>query len=131
MRIAMRSVVAVAAALLVSCGGGADTRTVELTIRHSRFVPAEVSVPAGARVRFVVRNLDPIAHELIVGDEEVQRRHEDGTEPHHGSVPGEVSVPAGTTRTTTYEFDGPGSVPFACHLPGHWAFGMRGTVRVG
>ncbi len=127
---AIGSAVALAAALLASCGGDA-TRTVELTIRHSRFLPADVSVQPGDRVRFVVRNLDPIAHELIVGDEEVQRRHEDGTEPHHGAVPGEVSVPAGATRSTTYEFNDPGVVPFGCHLPGHWDFGMRGSVRVG
>ena len=130
MRRAIGSAVALAAALLASCGGDGIT-TVELTIRHSRFLPAHVSVDPGDRVRFVVRNLDPIAHELIVGDEEVQQRHEDGTEPHHGAVPGEVSVPAGATRSTTYEFGGPGVVPFGCHLPGHWRFGMRGSVRVG
>jgi uncharacterized cupredoxin-like copper-binding protein len=81
-------------------------------------------------VRFVIHNLDPIDHELILGDEEVQRRHEKGTEAHHGTIPGEVSVPAGESRSTTFTFDAPGTVPFGCHLPGHWAFGMRGSVRV-
>jgi len=77
-----------------------------------------------------VRNQDPIAHELIVGDKRVQRIHELGTERHHGAKPGEISVPAGATSTTTYTFDRPGRLYFACHLPGHYAYGMRGTIDV-
>ena len=112
------------------CGGAAE-RTVELTIKHSRFAPPAVEVAPGERVRFVIRNLDPIDHEFILGDAEVQQRHEDGTEAEHGLVPGEVSIPAVAERSTTYEFGDPGTLVFGCHLPGHWAYGMRGTVRVG
>jgi uncharacterized cupredoxin-like copper-binding protein len=119
---------------LAACSGGAGpaTRevTVTLTIRYSRFVPSVLEVRSGTTVRFVVRNLDPIAHELIVGDEAVQDVHERGSETHHGERPGEVSVPAGSTAETTYVFDGPGTVLLGCHLPGHWDHGMRGTVRV-
>ena len=131
-----RSLAVVAlAASLTGCGGddpsgGAADRTVELTARFSRFEPADLIVAAGTVVRFVVRNDDPIDHELIVGDDAVHKRHEDGTEPHHGDKPGEVSVPARTTAETTYRFDRPGTVLFACHLPGHFAYGMQGVVRV-
>ncbi len=116
-----------------SLGGCADrgTRTVEITVRHSRFEPATIHAVRGETVRFVIRNLDPIDHEFILGDQGVQRRHETGTEPHHGAVPGEVSVPAGETRTTVYAFTSPGELPFGCHLPGHWAYGMRGAVLIG
>jgi uncharacterized cupredoxin-like copper-binding protein len=41
-----------------------------------------------------------------------------------------MSVPAGTTRTTTYTLTNPGTLIFGCHLPGHYAFGMRGLVTV-
>ena len=41
-----------------------------------------------------------------------------------------VAVPAGSTVTTTYAFDGEGLLWFACHLPGHWAYGMQGTVHI-
>jgi uncharacterized cupredoxin-like copper-binding protein len=82
-------------------------------------------------VRIVVRNNDPIDHELIVGDQAVQDGHEHGTDgSHDGSVPGQVSVPAGATVTTTYRFDRPGRLLYGCHVPGHWAYGMRGTVEV-
>ena len=110
---------------------GGEARTVELVAHHSRFSPATVSVPVGTTVRFVVRNLDPIDHELIVGRPEVHRRHEKGREAHHhGEVPGEISVPAGGTATTTWTATEVGSTVFACHLPGHLGYGMAGTIRV-
>jgi uncharacterized cupredoxin-like copper-binding protein len=105
-------------------------RTVEITVEHSRFDPAVLEASPGETVRFVIRNLDPIDHEFILGNQAVQDRHETGTEPHHGEVPGEVSVPAGTQAVTTYRFRAAGSLPFGCHLPGHWAYGMRGTVHI-
>ena len=103
---------------------------VRLTIRHSRFVPAAINVPAGATIRFVVDNTDPINHELILGDQAVQDKHETGTETHHGSVPGEISVDAGKSASTTYTFGGPGEVLMGCHLPGHWTYGMQAVVSV-
>ena len=105
-------------------------RTVVITARHSRFEPATVTVATGTTVRFVLRNHDPIDHEFIVGPKEVHDRHQDGTEPQHGDVPGEVSVPAGREASTTYTFTSGGAVQFACHLPGHRAYGMVGTVVV-
>lgn len=118
---------------LAAWSGGAEGggRTVTLTIHHSRFSVDELRVRPGETVRFVVRNTDPIEHELIVGDQSVQDRHEVGTDALHGDRPGEVSVPAGSTAVTTYRFGPAGSpVLFGCHLPGHWAFGMHGTIRV-
>jgi uncharacterized cupredoxin-like copper-binding protein len=109
-------------------------RTIVLTVHHSRFDVAELKARPGEVVTFVIRNTDPIDHELIVGDEAVQKRHEAGRERHHhGDVPGEVSVAAGAERRTTYRFarDGPDRIEFACHLPGHYAYGMHGWVVVG
>jgi uncharacterized cupredoxin-like copper-binding protein len=115
-------------------GDGPD-RTVVVTMHHSRFEPAVVRVAPGERVRFVLRNTDPIDHEFILGDGAVQRRHEKGRDRrHHGEVPGERSVAAGQEAATTYAFpaglDGR-ALEFACHLPGHYAYGMHGTAQVG
>ena len=41
-----------------------------------------------------------------------------------------MSIPAGATRTTTVTFDTPGTYRYICHLPGHEAYGMVGTVVV-
>jgi uncharacterized cupredoxin-like copper-binding protein len=135
-----RAVLAVAAAALLGVAGcnddpaegalGPGTVTVDLELHHSRFRPARLRVVEGTTVRFVVRNTDPIDHELIVGDAAVHRRHERGTEPYHPPKPGEVSVAAGETAETTYEFTEPGTVEMACHLPRHLGYGMRGEIEV-
>ena len=57
-------------------------------------------------------------------------RHATGHEAFHPPVPGEVSVPADARASTTYAFHAPGPVEFACHLPGHYQYGMHGTVVV-
>ncbi|HEX2057009.1 MAG TPA: cupredoxin domain-containing protein [Actinomycetota bacterium] len=131
----MRRAVVAAAVLLAAsgCSGGdeaAATREVHVKLRFSRFVPDELEFPAGTTVRFVVDNRDPIDHEFLIGDEEVQEAHEEGTEPRHGAKPGEISVPAGETRTTTYTFEEPGVLLIGCHLPTHWDYGMRGEITV-
>ena len=104
--------------------------TVDVGIRHSRFSVDELRVAEGTTVRFVVRNDDPIGHELVVGAADVHRRHETGGEAQHPPVPGEVSVAPGEVGVTVYDFDEPGAVTFACHLPGHVAYGMVGEVQV-
>jgi uncharacterized cupredoxin-like copper-binding protein len=128
--------------LLVSAGAGASGRTpaagvlgpgrVTVTIRidHSHFETAPIRVRPHTEVRFVVVNHDPIGHELIVGGPDVQARHANGHEAYHPPKPGEVSVPALGSASTTYFFHEPGPVEYACHLPGHYQYGMHGIVEV-
>ena len=87
-------------------------------------------MPVGVPVTITLRNTDPIDHEWIVGDDGVHDRHRKGTEPVHGSRPAEVTIPAGSTRTTTISFATPGKYLYICHLPGHEAYGMVGTLIV-
>ena len=125
------ALVAGVAVLVGGCAGAAArSTTVELDLHFSRFEPSSVTVPAGTPVTFILRNTDPIDHEWIVGTAAVHERHRAGTEPVHDSRPTEVSVPALETRQTTVEFDEAGTYQFVCHLPGHEAYGMVGTVRV-
>jgi uncharacterized cupredoxin-like copper-binding protein len=104
--------------------------TVRIGIEHSRFEPEEVHVVQGTKVRFLVDNGDPIGHELITGPPSVHRKHEQGSEARHPTRAGEVSVGPGDLAMTTYEFDDVGEFEFACHLPGHYAFGMHGVIVV-
>ena len=110
--------------------GPAGPVTVEIPIRYSHFERTVVTVRAGEAITFVLLNRDPIDHEWIVGDAAVHERHRTGTEPVHGSRPTEMSVGAGTTATTTVTFTKPGIYLYICHLPGHEAYGMVGTVQV-
>ena len=104
--------------------------TVQIDVYHSTFVPDRLAVVEGTRVRFLVVNGDPIHHELITGAPDVHVRHANGTEAEHPSIPGEVSVGPNDTAVTTFTFDTPGVYEFACHLPGHYEYGMHGTVIV-
>jgi uncharacterized cupredoxin-like copper-binding protein len=104
--------------------------TVEIDIHHSRFQPDRLTVLAGTRVRFLVVNGDPIHHELITGGPEVHIRHANGTESEHSSIPGEVTVGPNGMAITTFTFDDLGTFEFACHLPGHYEYGMRGLIEV-
>jgi uncharacterized cupredoxin-like copper-binding protein len=125
--LALAGLVLVLASGCAEASGGGPR---EIEIRYSRFAPRTIIVPAGVPVTFLLRNRDPIEHEWIVGTEAVHERHRQGTEPYHAEVPTEVTVPALTARTTTVTFDKPGEYSFICHLPGHEAYGMRGTLRV-
>ena len=117
--------------VLVSCSESkAMQNEATIDIRLSRFTPGEFTVAAGEPVTFTLKNGDPIAHEWIVGTAEVHERHRTGTEPYHDSRPTEVTIPAYSARVTTVTFDTPGDYIFICHLPGHEAYGMRGTVHV-
>jgi uncharacterized cupredoxin-like copper-binding protein len=103
---------------------------VEVSTHYSRFSVDDLRVYEGTLVRFVVHNDDPIHHELVAGGEDVHAAHAKGTDRLHPPVPGEVAVDPGETGYTAYLFDQPGTVAFACHLPRHFEFGMKGEVEV-
>jgi uncharacterized cupredoxin-like copper-binding protein len=109
---------------------GDNGTVIRLAVHHSRFIPDHVTVRAGTSVRFVIDNTDPILHEFIIGDAGIHERHENGTEQRHPPRPGEVTIDPGTTAETTFHFGDQGPVLYACHLPGHFAYGMFGNVQV-
>jgi uncharacterized cupredoxin-like copper-binding protein len=120
----------IGAAVVAGCGASPAPQRVEILIGYSHFSPAEVTVPHGVPVTFVLVNEDPIDHEWLIGDAAFHERHRTGTEPVHGERPDEVSVPAFATVQTTLTFDHPGDVVFICHFPGHEAYGMVGVLHV-
>lgn len=104
--------------------------TVTIRIHYSGFDLTQISVPRGVPVTFVLVNEDPIDHEWLIGDEAFHERHRRGTHTSHGAVANEVTIPALETVRTTITFTEPGPVRYICHLPGHEAYGMVGTVSV-
>ena len=129
MRVASRLL---AAAVLAAAASGCAPapQTVTITIHYSAFDLTEVTVAAGVPVTFVLVNEDPIDHEWLIGDEGFHDKHRSGTHAAHGDVPTEVTIPALATVETTITFDEPGTMAYICHLPGHEAYGMVGTVTV-
>jgi|ERR1700675_4535158 uncharacterized cupredoxin-like copper-binding protein len=119
-----------AAAVAGAVGRSAEPIVIEIDIHYSHFSPDAITVPAGRPITFVIVNNDPIDHEWIVGDAALHERHRTGTEPVHNARPTEISIDALHERRTTVTFASPGTLTFVCHLPGHEAYGMTGTVVV-
>ena len=107
------------------------------------------AVQAGRRVTFAVTNAGKLSHEFTLGDRATQLDHEhqmqaapagddmdmdmhDHMHMHAsgGSDAGGLTVPPGQTRRLSWTFDKPGIVLYGCHVLGHWAAGMRGTIVV-
>ncbi len=120
---------AIATLVVSGCGDGAPARAT-VAIHYSRFTPQVITVQAGVPVTITLRNDDPIEHEWIVGSPQVHERHRTGTEPVHEEVRTEVTVPAFSTRVTTLTFEQAAEYAYICHLPGHEAYGMVGTLRI-
>jgi uncharacterized cupredoxin-like copper-binding protein len=119
-----------AAVVAGAVGRSQQPLVVEIRIHYSHFEPSTISVPAGRPITFIITNTDPIDHEWIVGDAALHERHRTGTEPVHDARPTEVSIDALKERRTVVTFAKAGTLTFICHLPGHEAYGMSGTLVV-
>jgi uncharacterized cupredoxin-like copper-binding protein len=128
-RIAAAAMVCVLGVLAGGCGGGSSNK-LTIGVKYSHFTPTHVSAHAGDLITITLRNDDPIEHEWIIGTEAVHERHRTGTEPFHDSIPTEVTLPPYSTRVTKIYFDSPGALTYVCHLPGHEAYGMVGTLDI-
>jgi uncharacterized cupredoxin-like copper-binding protein len=111
-----------------------------------RYQPSSIVVRAGRRVSFAVHNAGRLPHEFILGDRATQLDHErqmqaappgtghTHTNDHDMAAPsgtgGALTVPPGQTRRLTWTFEKPGIVLYGCHVLGHWAAGMKGTIIV-
>ena len=117
------------AGLVAGCANSGPTR-VEIRIHYSHFEPSAITVAHGVPVTFVLINEDPIDHEWLIGDAAFHEKHRHGTEAHHGAHPNEVSLPPLDMVETTLIFDSPGTQLYICHVPGHEAYGMIGTLTI-
>jgi uncharacterized cupredoxin-like copper-binding protein len=113
-------------------GDAADAdRTVEVQTTESlKFDPASIDVAAGETITFVVTNDTSTPHEFVLGDEAYQDSHGDAMDDgmsHEGNA---VTLDPGDTQELTWTFSDAGEVIYACHVAGHYASGMRGTISV-
>jgi len=97
-----------------------------------RMEPAQLSVPAGVPITFVVTNSGATDHEFYLGDEQAQTAHEGEMSSGgmaHGDPAG-ISVKPGETKELTHTFDAPGQTLAGCHVAGHYGGGMKATISV-
>lgn len=91
--------------------------TVQVAAEGMRFVPAEISVPAGASVRVDFVNRDPTSPH----DFQTTRQYRDSRV---------VLWPNEQRNTVFIATDKPGRYAFICSVRGHAEAGMTGTIVV-
>jgi len=102
-----------------------DPRIVWLNMDDTlKFMPDSVTVQQGETIRFVLTNSGTVVHEFQVGvADKVAADEVDGV-----TNVEKDELDQGSTHAVDYTFDGPGPYAFACHEPGHYEAGMRGTI---
>ena len=132
----------------VSPGSSAAPREVNIVMKDWVFLPDPVDVVPGETVLLHVVNGGLVVHEAVIGDEAVQVAWEAAesaaADPPPGPTP-VVTVPSETAGIRIVVDSGKrvdvvwtvpasaaavGELVLGCHIPGHWAQGMRGVIRV-
>jgi len=110
-------------------------RTIEITqLDAFAFEPSELEVRMGETVTFEVTNEGETPHEFVLGDEMKQQEHESVMQEMGGEMmldePNAISVEPGETKSLTWTFTEMGTLQYGCHISGHFARGMVGTIDV-
>lgn len=98
-----------------------------------RYKPARISVKRGETIRFVVKNLGQVKHEVVLGTVKELREHaalmRKFPEMEHAD-PNQLAVDPGKTGELVWQFTNSGTFDFACLQPGHYEAGMHGKIAV-
>lgn len=110
-------------------------RTVKVALQDAlRFDPPTIDVRMGETITFEVVNEGQTTHEFVLGDASFQEDHEMSMGRMGGSLPPDepnsLVLEPGETRTLAWTFTTAGEVLYGCHMPGHYAGGMAGTITV-
>lgn len=110
------------------------TRTIEVEMNDAmRFVPANIKVKRGETIKFVVKNVGKVKHEMVLGTVKELKEHAEMMrkfpEMEHAD-PNQVSVDPGKTGELVWQFTKAGTHDFACLQPGHLEAGMVGKIAV-
>ena len=111
------------------------SRTIQLVMDDSmRFTPDNVAVKAGETVRFLVRNKGKLAHEMVIGPMDELKAHAEmmrSMPDMQHAEPNMLTLKPGQRGALVWQFGPPGTVDFACLVPGHMEAGMAAKVQVG
>ena len=140
-KLAITMLAAAALVVGVGCGGGSGDdeasgepvdEVIEVAARDIRFVPDEITIPAGKTVRLVLVNEDEgTAHDLEAEGLTV-RRMEGGGHPgeHGGGDMLAVHSEEGERSSVVFVAETPGTYEIFCTVPGHRDAGMVGRIIV-
>lgn len=109
-------------------------RTVQVTMTDQmRFSPARITVKRGETVRFAVKNVGQIKHEIQLGTVEELVEHAKVMLQHpemEHDDPNGISLQPGKAGELVWKFTKKGEFEFGCLVPGHFEGGMRGKIIV-
>jgi uncharacterized cupredoxin-like copper-binding protein len=131
----------------IRAGSSSAPREVSVVLKDWVFLPDPVDLVPGETVLLHVINGGLDIHELVIGDQAVQDAWELAEAAHADPPPGptpvvsvapeqagiRVVVASGQRIDLTWTVPGAaetGRLILGCHIPGHWAKGMRAAVRV-
>ena len=116
------------------CDPANVSRTIDIIMDdHMRFTPSNIQVEAGETVRFFIKNVGQVPHEMVIGSIEELKAHAAEMLAAPGmehEEPNMITLQPGKVGGLVWQFDQPGKVDFACLIPGHTEAGMVGTVEV-
>ncbi len=99
------------------------------------FDPTAIEVKVGETVTFRVTNAGKLPHDFTLGDADTQDDHDaemaSMSMDHMGAdEDNAVTLDVGATKDLTWTFTESGEILMGCHIPGHYAAGMRGTITI-
>ncbi|MDE2615658.1 MAG: cupredoxin family protein [Burkholderiales bacterium] len=110
-------------------------RSITIEMNDSmRYAPADVQVKQGETIRFVVKNVGKVKHELSLGTQQELLEHLEQMKKFpdmEHDEPNKITLAPGKQGEIIWQFTKAGLVNFACLMPGHYEAGMKGVVRVG
>jgi uncharacterized cupredoxin-like copper-binding protein len=96
--------------------------------------PSEMTIAVGETITFQVTNEGNIAHDFTLGRSDLQDEHDIEMADMGGMVmadePNAFMIEPGETKELTWHFSEGGEVLIGCHVPGHYAAGMKAEISV-
>jgi uncharacterized cupredoxin-like copper-binding protein len=116
--------------VLVSCGGGGPSTTIDVTMTDFQFQPNQFIVPAGQEITLNSTNNGAVVHNFVV----MKLGTTAGDMFDEEDIPNvywEVEIqPGGSTNTTFTAPPEPGEYEVVCRTEGHIASGMIAKLTV-
>ena len=109
-------------------------RSITIEMNDSmRYTPADIQVKQGETIRFVVKNVGKVKHELSLGTQQELLEHLEQMKKFpdmEHDEPNNITLAPGKQGEIIWQFTKAGIVNFACLMPGHYEAGMKGAIKV-
>jgi len=110
------------------------SRTIEVVMNdRMRFLPDKVTVKPGETIRFVVKNVGEMKHEMMLGTKKDLMAHAKVMQENPGMEHDDdnaLTLQPGKSGELIWQFAKAGTVTFGCLMPGHVEAGMIGSISV-